>query len=384
MQDFSICELTIGYPSTCYGTRRVSHDLPLTEHRIRYRRVRRLPLHRLPWSPAYWTHRYDFLLRPAVDAVHLFNGVSVARFPWVSSIEMEYPRYFGKVSERAREEALECMASDHCRLLMPLSEAARRHLSGRLPDGLRDPISRKLVAFSGGVSIPREAENARQRHLQAAPACLTVGFVGRLFWHKGGAAVLAAVDRLRRRGADVRLLVVSELQRSGIMSDDHQDVEATRARLQALPWVEYHDALENAEVLKLMARCDVFAFPSLDESLGWVAIEAMGLGLPVITSNIFALPEIVEHGRCGFNIALPVDADGRWKGIVALNPAPRPSYEEALETLTEGCGHYLERFVQDPSLVRRMGQAARQTFEARYSERAAAARLADLLRTHLT
>jgi hypothetical protein len=62
---------------------RVSHGLPMAPYGIAYRRVRRLPLHRLPLAPAYWQNRYAFLPRPSVDAMHFFNGICVAKIPWV-------------------------------------------------------------------------------------------------------------------------------------------------------------------------------------------------------------------------------------------------------------------------------------------------------------
>jgi glycosyltransferase involved in cell wall biosynthesis len=40
------------------------------------------------------------------------------------------------------------------------------------------------------------------------------------------------------------------------------------------------------------ARASIFAFPSLDEGFGMPVLEAMAAGIPVITSNRSALPEV--------------------------------------------------------------------------------------------
>ena len=46
------------------------------------------------------------------------------------------------------------------------------------------------------------------------------------------------------------------------------------------------------QLTKLYARASIFAFPSLDEGFGMPVLEAMAAGMPVITSNRSALPEI--------------------------------------------------------------------------------------------
>jgi glycosyltransferase involved in cell wall biosynthesis len=46
------------------------------------------------------------------------------------------------------------------------------------------------------------------------------------------------------------------------------------------------------ELEQLYARAAIFAFPSLDEGFGMPVIEAMAHGVPVITSNVSALPEV--------------------------------------------------------------------------------------------
>ncbi len=50
--------------------------------------------------------------------------------------------------------------------------------------------------------------------------------------------------------------------------------------------------VSNAELQTLYARAAIFAFPSLDEGFGIPVLEAMANGVPVITSNRSALPEV--------------------------------------------------------------------------------------------
>jgi glycosyltransferase involved in cell wall biosynthesis len=45
---------------------------------------------------------------------------------------------------------------------------------------------------------------------------------------------------------------------------------------------------------------DVFILPSLKESFGLAALEAMASSVPVISTNSGGLPEVIENGASGF------------------------------------------------------------------------------------
>lgn len=47
---------------------------------------------------------------------------------------------------------------------------------------------------------------------------------------------------------------------------------------------------------------DVFVLPSLKEGFPWIILEAMAAGLPIISTNVGALPEIIEDGKEGILI----------------------------------------------------------------------------------
>lgn len=77
----------------------------------------------------------------------------------------------------------------------------------------------------------------------------------------------------------------------------HQRIarSSARDRIQSLGWVP------DQQLALLYAQASIFAFPSLDEGFGIPVLEAMGHGLPVLSSNRSALPE-----ACG-DAALLVD-----------------------------------------------------------------------------
>jgi len=57
---------------------------------------------------------------------------------------------------------------------------------------------------------------------------------------------------------------------------------------------------KQAELVPLLSAADVFLMPSQSESFGLSALEAMACGVPVVSSSVGGLPELVVHGETGF------------------------------------------------------------------------------------
>lgn len=56
--------------------------------------------------------------------------------------------------------------------------------------------------------------------------------------------------------------------------------------------------VQNTE--EVLQIADVFLLPSETESFGLAALEAMAVGVPVISSNTGGIPEVNEHGKSGY------------------------------------------------------------------------------------
>ena len=89
----------------------------------------------------------------------------------------------------------------------------------------------------------------------------------------------------------------------------------------------------------LYRSADALLFPSRREGAPLAVLEAMACGLPVLASRASSLPEIVEHGVCGF-LCLPED------------PA--------------SFAHAAEQLASSPDLWREMRHAARDVIERRF------------------
>lgn len=70
-------------------------------------------------------------------------------------------------------------------------------------------------------------------------------------------------------------------------------------------------------LVDILNASDLFLIPSQSESFGLAALEAMACGLPVISSSVGGLPELVKHNECGF-IAEIGDIDRMAKYVLDL------------------------------------------------------------------
>lgn len=74
---------------------------------------------------------------------------------------------------------------------------------------------------------------------------------------------------------------------------------------------------DDDQVAKLYRRADVFCLPSIQEGFGIVFLEAMAAGLPVISTNSAAIPEVVPHEHAGL-LVTPRDVLGLANALVEL------------------------------------------------------------------
>jgi glycosyltransferase involved in cell wall biosynthesis len=160
---------------------------------------------------------------------------------------------------------------------------------------------------------------------------LVVGAVGRLSPEKGLAALIEAVGRLIRAGADVELWIAGE----------GPDRVALQTRIDRLALGERVVLLGHVEdTVDVLHALDVYALSSIREGLPNALLEAMAMRLPTVASAVGGVPDLVRDDENGVLVA-PGD-------VGALADA-------------------LDRMLRDAALRERLGHAARRTIEDRFT-----------------
>jgi len=134
----------------------------------------------------------------------------------------------------------------------------------------------------------KESETERLRKKYGLPERFVL-FVGQIQPRKNIGRLLEAFSLVRRKHQSLKLVIVGK---QGWM---YQQVFATIENLglkQAVVFTGYADDRDLPGIYRL---AEVFAFPSLYEGFGFPILEAMGCGVPVITSDSSSLGEIA-HG----------------------------------------------------------------------------------------
>jgi hypothetical protein len=186
------------------------------------------------------------------------------------------------------------------------------------------------------IPIGVDTDYWRPAVVHAASSRLQILFVGGHFERKGGRLLLDVFRTLRlHERADLHLV--------------------TRDVVEPSPGVIVHREMQNnsVELLHLYQQADVFVLPTLADCFSNVSIEAAATALPVITTAIGGIPDIVEHGKTGYLVAA---GDGR------------------------ALGGALRRMVDEHQLRVAFGAAARQRALTRFDARTNAGKIVELAR----
>ena len=117
-------------------------------------------------------------------------------------------------------------------------------------------------------------------------------FVGRLTGFKGLPVLLDAMPSIVERRPGTRLVLVGD-------GPDREALEAQVRRLGLGDSVEFAGSRSPADVAALLAATDVFVLPSFAEGVPTVLMEALGAEVPVVTTRIAGVSELVEDGVSG-------------------------------------------------------------------------------------
>lgn len=226
----------------------------------------------------------------------------------------------------------------------PITQAKYRRGADRFI-AVSEFVRRSLVASSvpaekaevvyDGIEIPALPTSAERRQARSGFGFgeddVVIGCVGYLLPEKGQDRLVEAMALIAREFPRARLL----------LAGDGPLREKIRGLVQKLRLAErVHLTGFLTDVAQAYRALDLFVFPSLAEPLGSSLLVAMAYGLPVVSVNAGAVPEVIEPERSGLLVA-------------GAEP----------EILAEG----MRRLLRDRAGWTKLGEAARARVQAKFA-----------------
>jgi glycosyltransferase involved in cell wall biosynthesis len=214
-----------------------------------------------------------------------------------------------------------------------LAALERRHLHDAslvvvVSEVLRDQLvdqgvdPERILVNPNGVDVEalapaRAHPPAEWRRRLGRPEAPTVGFIGTFgLWH--GVRVLPEIiARVAATRDDVRWIIVG----AGALFDE---VRADIERRGLLDRVELPGVVPHDQAVELLAACDVCVSPHVPNPDGTrffgsptKLFEYMGLGKPIVASDLEQIGDVIEHERTGL-LCPPGDADAAAQAVLRL------------------------------------------------------------------
>ena len=241
-----------------------------------------------------------------------------------------YPSFDRRMLYSARWIDLERSIYRNATLIFTMSSHVSRSLTEQYGC---EPGKIECVSIGSNVASPNEHELSDARY-----ASRRILFVGIDWERKGGPLLVQAFRKVLERMPDAKLTIVG--------CSPTIDV----------PNCEVLGRLPLEEVGAHYRRAAVFCMPTQNEPFGVVFLEALEHRLPVIATNIGAIPEIVQEGVSGYTVDTgDVDA----------------------------LADRLYRLLVSPGLCRQFGEAGHAHIRARYTWQSTGRRIAHAIRRSL-
>lgn len=267
-------------------------------------------------------HTYEIYkpFKQSVDGYHVINTIMLTEKPWCCSFETIVPRGRDLLNVNHHDKfdvkkgwylewLLKVLAKDNCKRLIAFSECnlkLQKQLYALFPE-IEQPLISKTCQINVPQPLlsdhPKESVNEKVRFF----------FVGNDFVRKGCQEIIRALHQLRKKRKDFELVMITKIQNvKNYAFNDFQDTKGEIAETLSIvenskEWLTLYPHLPFSQVKELMISCDVGLLPTWAETYGYSVLEMQSAGLPMVTTNIRALPETNQKG---WMIKLPINYAG--------------------------------------------------------------------------
>lgn len=291
------------------------------------------------------------------DIVHAVNPVFFAgygallakrhNYPLLASFHTDVPAYTEALKIGAvKKPATALIRAFHNRAQMnlvtsdPMLETAEKY-------GFRDLAVWPKAVDTVGYHPDNYSDETRATLTGCTPEAPLLVYVGRMSAEKNLAILNDIMPLLREKVPGARLAMVGAGPQLEQMKKEFDPA-----------YTVFTGYMSGQALAQAFASADVFAFPSLTETLGLVALESFASGVPVAGARAGGIPFVIEDGATGILVdadatpaewadafaRLLIDAPLRRRmSLAARQEAEQWSWRAATETLVEFYGECINR-----------------------------------------
>ena len=315
--------VTVIYPSRC-DLSEIQHNIPNDLHydfvRVRYGDYLYVCFSILKATKLLLSERrFDIIHAHFYGGVLLKNICRKYRCPYVVSthypkiIAVQYKDLFNvKRLIHWRSHLLYLLADRQNCLNADLVIATCEYIKNQLSQNYGVSLKKIRIVPTPAIDEKMIAEGFRRKYKMSIPPKLL--FVGGLGRQKGVDILLQAANLLIKRGIDFKLEIVGPGKK-----DFYENLARKFGIIEKL---RFYGRIERDRLFNFYKEADIFVLPSRADGLNLVCMEALSFGLPVISTLVGGIPEIVDDGVTGL-LVKPEDAFELAKAIEYLIRNPQ-------------------------------------------------------------
>ena len=152
--------------------------------------------------------------------------------------------------------------------------------------------------FYSTITLEKSAFTSPRDYSTITSLCAVLSDVAMNGERKGEKTLIEAIKKGRDKGYDLRAIIVG---------DGHKRIEFEKyaQKLEVLKYINFTGLLPSShEVREVMLKADIFVFPTRAEGLPRGILEAMAIGMPVLSTPVGGIPEVLDED-CMFD---PMDS----------------------------------------------------------------------------
>ncbi|GBF79933.1 glycosyl transferase [Aphanothece sacrum FPU1] len=184
-----------------------------------------------------------------------------------------------------------------------------------------DPNKIEIVPFGANIEQVPEIDKILTKCQSSACRLL---FIGKDWQRKGGKIAWETLLSLLKLNLEVELVILGCIP----------PPEFQHEKFKIIPFLDKNIPQEQEQFIELLLSSHFLIFPTRADCSPIVICEANAYGIPVMTTDVGGIPDIIENGKNGFMLSLN-DSGDQYANLIATYFSDKNIYEQLVRSSRE-------------------------------------------------